>query len=273
VADSSVDETMKSRYLAGIAFYLFLVALVTCGVVYTLWLLQYPDPSQKGGIVQADWSIFGVHLAAIDKDAQMLLLVVLMGAFGSAVYALKSLADYKGEGRLTHSWLTFYLVQPVEGAGIAVLLYLVIRGGFLAGTGSDIKNANTFGMCAIAGLAGAFSDTAFAKLKEVFDTLFKPTDTRSGKLTSKLSIEAASLPNGVHGTDYGRVQLTAKNGVAPLHWAVVPPLPAGLSLDPDTGEISGTPTAASPKASYTFKVMDTSKPPVAASKVLTLTIS
>lgn len=264
---------MKSRYVAGIVFYLILVALVTCGVVYTLWLLQYPDPSQKGGIVQADWSVFGIHLAAIDKDAQMLLLVVLMGAFGSSVYALKSLADYKGEGKLMHSWLTFYFVQPVEGAGIAVLLYLVIRGGFLAGTGSDIKNANTFGMCAIAGLAGAFSDTAFAKLREVFDTLFKPTDTRGGKLTNSLEISTASLPDGVHGTAYGPVQLAAKNGAAPRHWVVAPNLPSGLTLDGATGILSGTPAAVCAKTGYTFKVIDSSTPPAAASKLLSLTIA
>jgi hypothetical protein len=200
----------------------------------------------------------------------MLLLVILMGAFGSAVYALKSLADYKGEGKLEHSWLTFYLVQPVEGSGIALLLYLVIRGGFLTGVGS---NANTFGMCAIAGLAGAFSDTAFAKLKEVFETLFKPTDTRSGKLTNGLEIDTASLSAGVHGQAYGPVKLSAKNGTAPLTWSVTPALPAGLSLDPATGTISGTPTAASPQTSYTFGVADSSASPATASKALTLTIS
>jgi hypothetical protein len=47
-------------------------------------------------------------------------------------------------------------------------LYLAIRGSFLAGIGTDVKSMNPFGVCAIAGLAGAFSDTAFIKLRELY---------------------------------------------------------------------------------------------------------
>jgi hypothetical protein len=50
-------------------------------------------------------------------------------------------------------------------------------------------------------------------------------------------------------------------------------LPADLSFDAATGTISGTPTAASAKTSYTFKVTDSSTPPASASKVLTLTVA
>jgi len=39
-------------------------------------------------------------------------------------------------------------------------------------------------MCAIAGLAAAFSDTAFLKLREVFQTLFKPQHDRGGKIAA-----------------------------------------------------------------------------------------
>jgi hypothetical protein len=202
----------------------------------------------------------------------LLLLAIFMGAFGSSVNAMKSLADYKGNEQLTESWLTFYFIQPPEGAGIAVLLYFVLRGGLMAGS-TTTSGTTLFSVCAIAGLSGAFSDTAFAKLNEVFDALFKPNNGRSGQLGSSLQITTASLADGVHGQVYTPVQLAVQNGTAPLSWTVTPALPAGLSLDPVTGTISGTPTAASAKTTYTFKVTDSSTPPASTTTKLMLTVS
>jgi len=220
-------------------------------------------------IAQWKWLCFS---GAINQESLLLLLVAFMGAFGSSVYALKSLADYRGDGKLTETWGTFYLVQPFEGAGIAVLMYLVVRGGFTGAGGGDIKSVNQFGVCAIAGLSGAFSDIAFKKLLEVFQTLFKPQDDRGGKI-GKLSISTSNLPAATKGFLYDPVTLKAVGGTGVLSWSVVPPLPAGLALDPATGMISGTPTVVSPTTDYTFTVIDSSNPPVTASQVLKLAVS
>ena len=129
------------------------------------------------------WWFFGWHWQITD-ELRFLLMVLLAGALGSSVFALKSFADYLGNEKLSESWFTFYLIQPVEGAGIAFVFYVVVRGGFFSGTSTDLKTVNMFGVCAIAALAGMFSDTAFQKLNEVFDTMFKAnvTDARSGKI-------------------------------------------------------------------------------------------
>lgn len=214
------------------------------------------------------WQVVGRGPWPINQEVQILLMVLFTGALGSCIYALKSLADYRGDGKLYETWFTYYAIQPFEGAGIAYLLYLVIRGGFLAG-GADGKTVNAFGMCAIAGLAGAFSDTAFLKLREVFQTLFKPQDDRGGKLTPK--IITSSLPDGVVGAHYQET-LQASGGTAPLRWMVIPALPGGLTLDASTGIISGTPTTASPKARFSFTVIDSGTPPATASADLTLQI-
>jgi len=218
---------------------------------------------------EVDWQFFRVGRLTISLEVQLLLLVLFTGAFGSSVYALKSLADYEGDDKLYGSWFTFYLIQPFEGAGIAFLLYLVIRGGFLTGTGADVRTVNQFGVCAIAGLAGAFSDTAFLKLREVFLSLFKPKDDRGGKLT--LGITTANLPDGTAGKPYN-YNLRASRGTAPFTWSVTPALPAGLTLDASTGRISGTPTAASAKSSYRFTVKDSATPPESSAVDLALEI-
>src|SRR5262249_3135280 len=151
-----------------------------------------------------------------------------------------------------------YFIQPLEGAGAAFLIYLVIRGGFLTASGVNTGAENRYGMLAIAGLAGTFSDMAFLKLREVFQNLLKPTDTRSGKLS--LGITTTSLPDGNVGESYGPVVLQSERGTPPLTWSVSPPLPADLKLDASTGSISGVPKDVTAKAQYKFTVIDSSTP-------------
>jgi len=152
-----------------------------------LTIVVSKDASTSGGILRVDpspalsWCFFGCHWRITD-ELRLLTLVLLTGALGSSVFALKSLADYLGDQKLLESWFAYYLIQPAEGAGIAFVFYIVVRGGFFSGSSTDLKTVNTFGVCAIAALAGMFSDTAFMKLNEVFTTMFNAKDDRTGKI-------------------------------------------------------------------------------------------
>lgn len=78
-------------------------------------------------------------------------------------------------------------------------------------------------------------------------------------------IVTTTLPDGKVGTAYSAT-LQVSGGVPPLvpplTWSIAPPLPSGLTLDPGTGAISGTPAAAEPKKPYRFTVTDSAAPPV-----------
>ncbi len=86
------------------------------------------------------------------------------------------------------------------------------------------------------------------------------------------AISTSSLPNGSVGTPYDQI-LSATGGTAPFTWSILSgALPAGLSLNAKTGEITGAPTAATTGASFTFAitVTDSSATPLAAQKQFTL---
>ncbi len=95
--------------------------------------------------------------------------------------------------------------------------------------------------------------------------------TLSLTVSTGVGISTGSLPIGFTGVLY-TATLTAVNGNTPYAWSSTA-LPAGLTLDPTTGIISGTPTATG-TTNVTFTVTDNTSPThLTASKTLPLTIN
>jgi hypothetical protein len=112
-------------------------------------------------------------------DVRLILLVICAGALGSFIHAGTSFVDYVGNRAFVRTWLWWYLLRPFIGAVLALLIYFVIRGGFVTGTALPSEAAtaasfiNPFGIAAMAGLSGLFAKQATDKLNEVFATLFR----------------------------------------------------------------------------------------------------
>jgi len=108
-------------------------------------------------------------------EVRLLLIVILGGALGSLVHALRSVYWYVGNRDLRWSWLVNYLLLPFGGSALAVIFYVVVRGGFFSPQAS-IQQTSPFGFVALAALVGLFSEQAILKLKEVAETILsKPT--------------------------------------------------------------------------------------------------
>jgi hypothetical protein len=87
-------------------------------------------------------------------------------------------------------------------------------------------------------------------------------------------ITTTSLANGQTGVPYSAV-LAAVGGTTPYSWQLVSgTLPAGLTLNAQTGQIGGTPTSGVTNTPLTFKVTDSTTPAAQTATVsLTLTIA
>ena len=105
-------------------------------------------------------------------EVRLLLIVILAGALGSLVHTVRSVYWYVGNRKLKWSWLAKYLLQPFAGSALAMIFYVVVRGGFFSPQ-TTFESTSPFGFAALAALVGLFSEQAVLKLKTVAETVLE----------------------------------------------------------------------------------------------------
>ncbi len=81
------------------------------------------------------------------------------------------------------------------------------------------------------------------------------TQSESVQIVAHPSITSAALPNGEVGVTYATTPAVTA-GVGPFTWSVSGSLPAGLTLNSSTGEVSGTPTTLGTTSTFSLVVTD-----------------
>jgi hypothetical protein len=117
-------------------------------------------------------AIFGRQFEIWD-EVRLLLIVILAGALGNLVHTVRSVYWYVGNRSLKWSWVAKYILQPFAASALAVIFYVVVRGGFFSPQ-TTFENTSPFGFAALAALVGLFSEQAVLKLKTVAETVFQP---------------------------------------------------------------------------------------------------
>jgi len=103
-------------------------------------------------------------------ETRLLLIVMICGFLGALIYALRSLFYYVGHRSLLWSWLPMYVVVPIVGSMMAVVFYLVLRGGLFSST-TTVSDTSPFGFAGLAALVGMFIQQSAEKLKAIFETI------------------------------------------------------------------------------------------------------
>jgi hypothetical protein len=177
-------------------------------LLVTTWPVLVPA-SGGGGSFKPFW-LFGFGPYDWAPDLRMLLTVIVAGAIGSLIHTLTSFGDYVGNRRLSTSWLWWFILRTPIGISLAIVSYLILRGGLIVPTlqspkDGDLQGAtvllNPYGVAAFAALAGMFSRQATDKLREVFETVFTAQKAvpRSEPLKGKpatITVDPAKLTRG-----------------------------------------------------------------------------
>jgi hypothetical protein len=157
--------------IVGVVLVLVFQVLVALYLVYSI-LALWPGLPAEGGVGAATSVSYFFWQLTITMEVQLMAVVALSGALGSCVHTIRSLYWYIGHRDLLVSWVPMYLLRPLVGAILALVFYLVVRGGFFS-AGASFQDTSPFGFAAMSSLVGLFSDQAVLKLKELAETLFK----------------------------------------------------------------------------------------------------
>ena len=117
-----------------------------------------------------------IDIVGVSWDYRLLLISVWFGALGSLLHAGSSFGSFAGNRQLVASWVPWYIVRPLLGAGLATVFYVVMRAGLATTAGVPLANVSHFTVAAAAALVGLFTQRATLKLREVFDALFPPQE-------------------------------------------------------------------------------------------------
>ena len=165
-----------------LGLYFCTLAALTFYFLFASW----PVSGAKDASGFADFSLFGSGPFSTSSDHRLFLTVMAAGALGSLIHSITSFADYAGNRSLSRSWIWWLVLRTPIGIALALLFYLVLRGGLIVPSlpnGSAATDTtrllNPYGIAAISALAGMFSKQATDKLREIFDTLFR--NSRAGK--------------------------------------------------------------------------------------------
>src|ERR1700687_4506053 len=171
--------------------------------------------------------------------------------------------------------------MPSGTVGTAYSQTLMTNGGGIAPISWSVTVGARPGGLTLNATTGVISGTPTTATGSPFNFTVKASDSGTPIQTSTkalsisiatapLSVLTTGLPDGVVGQSYSGAMLQSAGGNPPVTWSIsVGALPAGLALNPNTGAITGSPTA----AGTTFTVMATdSTTPTAQTATKQLTI-
>ena len=187
----------------GLLFVVFVCLIAGCGYgVVAIW----PPDCLNNQCAPHTAHLF-LWTVTIERAENLLLLVAGMGALGALIHVTSSFADYVGNRQLVLSWVWWLLLRIPIGVALALVFYMLIRGGLIIPNGSTEPQINPYGIAGLAALIGMFAKQATDKLADIFDNLFRSDrgKARSEPLTQNFVPQMRKLEasNALEGSKSG----------------------------------------------------------------------
>ena len=229
----------------------------------------------------------GKSFKTISTRATFLLFYCL--GFGSVVLATTVAAASTRSSPLTISTSklppgtagTSYTAALTAAGGTSPYTWSISTGRLPAGlslaasTGTISGNPTASGNYSFGVRVSDSSQAAGSRTSGTTTTSTVTLSIASGPATpTALTITTSSLPSATQGTAYSNA-VAASGGTAPFTWSISPasaPLPSGLTISPNSGLISGTPTA-SGTTNLIVTVVDAGSPAQTKSVPLSLVVA
>jgi hypothetical protein len=163
------EQPMTSRQRALIGTLLVLATVVLMLHLIAIWPAVI-DATLATPTTAETPLLLGIVHTTFSPDVVLITMVLVVGALGAFVGATRRFLTYATRDELTKRDEWSYLMRPLQGAVLALIVYFTLRGGYL---GQDGKAPlNPYGVATLAGLVGLFTRHAVEKLTAIFDTMF-----------------------------------------------------------------------------------------------------
>jgi subtilisin family serine protease len=272
-----------------------LTTSVTVGVgAQTAMTVSLPAPAPAGGVLitmtSSNPSVAALSLLyiLIPKGQTMSTAPKVTGVSAGSATITASAASYMagsalvqvaGTGSMSFSPSTLTITAPstqnltltlspsAPAGGVTVTLSSSNQGVFSVPASVSVTANGSSALVPVTGVAGGTATITASALPNYSAT------SASVTVVSGLAITTKTLNNGQVGIQYVQT-LAVSGGTMPYHWSLVSgTLPAGLTLNAGTGQISGTPLATVTNTPLTMQVTDSSTPVQTATANFLLTIT
>ncbi len=108
-----------------------LTILFLLATLYLIWAIYHAWPINKGDLETSVRLWPGCDAIMVSQEQNFLLLMLLGGATGAMLHIMVSYSAFVGNKDFVRSWIPWYILRPLIGALLALVFYLLLRGGLL----------------------------------------------------------------------------------------------------------------------------------------------
>jgi len=176
-------ETAKDKWVAaGLATYTSTIFLICTTGLVAIW----PSTSAQLSLnstrsITLPITLLGARVS-LGPETLLVITMILSGVVGACVFSLYVISLHLGYSKdFDDAYAAWYLLRAPIGAGLALITYVIIRGGVFT-VGAGLQDVNFLGVTAISFIVGLFTEHVMVKLHAIADQTFgsAPEDAPSG---------------------------------------------------------------------------------------------